>query len=117
MECFEFETSEEAFDFRAKADKEDKEHLYSVPYGRSVVIKLTREELNHSVIRAARPNESKPWLCDLPEYISPITGKPVDGRAARREELKRSGCREVDPSEFRVEYKNKRFIEKHGIKQ
>lgn len=36
---------------------------------------------------------------DLPEYVSPVTGAPVDGRAARREDLKRAGCREVDPSE------------------
>lgn len=38
---------------------------------------------------------------DLPEYTSPITGKPVCGRKQRREDLKRSGCREVDPSERR----------------
>ena len=55
--------------------------------------------------------------CDLPEYVSPVTGKPVDGRAARREDLKRSGCREVEPSEFRAEYTNERFIQKHGIRQ
>lgn len=36
---------------------------------------------------------------DLSEYISPVTGKPVDGRTARREDLARAGCREVDPSE------------------
>lgn len=39
---------------------------------------------------------------DLPEYRSPVTGLPVDGRAARREDLERAGCREVDPSEFRT---------------
>lgn len=36
---------------------------------------------------------------DLPEYESPITGLPIDGRAARREDLARNNCREVDPSE------------------
>ena len=36
---------------------------------------------------------------DLPAYESPIDGKVVDGRAARREDLKRTGCREYDPSE------------------
>lgn len=30
---------------------------------------------------------------DLPAYQSPIDGKPVEGRAQRREDLKRSGCR------------------------
>lgn len=38
-------------------------------------------------------------VSDLPEYRSPVTGLPIDGRAARREDLKRHGCREVDPSE------------------
>ena len=51
---------------------------------------------------------------DLPEYISPVTGKPVDGRSARREDLKRSGCREVDPSEWRPKYHNEKFARKHG---
>lgn len=36
---------------------------------------------------------------DIRPYVSPITGREVDGRAARREDLARSGCREVDPSE------------------
>ena len=38
-------------------------------------------------------------ISDLPEYVSPVTGRPVDGRSARREDLARAGCREVDPSE------------------
>lgn len=36
---------------------------------------------------------------DLPEYISPLTFRPVDGRRARREEMRRFNVREVDPSE------------------
>ena len=36
---------------------------------------------------------------DLPEYVSPLSFKPVDGRRARREEMKRFNVREVDPSE------------------
>lgn len=48
---------------------------------------------------------------DTPSYISPVTGKPVDGRAARREDLKRSGSREVDPSEFKVTYENKKYAD------
>lgn len=36
---------------------------------------------------------------DLPEYISPLSMKPVDGRRARREEMKIHNVREVDPSE------------------
>jgi len=46
---------------------------------------------------------------DIPAYISPVTHKPVDGRAARREDLKRSGSREVDPSEWKPTYQNKNY--------
>lgn len=52
---------------------------------------------------------------DLPEYVSPVTGKPVDGRRARREDLARNDCREVDPSEFRVEYQNRAWAAKKGL--
>lgn len=51
---------------------------------------------------------------DIPEYLSPVTGLPVDGRAARREDLKRSGCREVDPSEFQPTYKNEKNLKKYS---
>lgn len=36
---------------------------------------------------------------DIPAYRSPVGTGWVDGRAARREDLARAGCREVDPSE------------------
>lgn len=40
-------------------------------------------------------------LSDLPGYISPVGSGWIEGRASRREDLKRSGCREVDSSEFK----------------
>lgn len=46
---------------------------------------------------------------DLPAYRSPITGEVVDGRAARREDLARHGCREIDPSEWKPEYRNEKY--------
>lgn len=52
---------------------------------------------------------------DLPEYISPITRTPVDGRVARREDLKRSECREVDPDEFKPVYTNRKWAKKRGF--
>lgn len=52
---------------------------------------------------------------DLPIYFSPVTGKPVEGRAARREDLARSGCREVDPSEFKPIYKSYEFCQKRRL--
>lgn len=48
-----------------------------------------------------RPSVFPNIMRDTPEYVSPITHRPVDGRAARREDLKRAECREVDPSEWR----------------
>ena len=36
---------------------------------------------------------------DLPAYRSPLGTGEIDGRYARREDMKRGGCREVDPSE------------------
>ena len=53
---------------------------------------------------------------DLPTYISPVTGKPVEGRAARREDLARSGCREVDPSERPKDgYTNYEFCQRRRL--
>ena len=40
---------------------------------------------------------------DIKPYQSMASMKMIDGRAAQREDLKRSGCRLVDPSEYKVE--------------
>ena len=52
---------------------------------------------------------------DIPPYESPITGKIIEGRAARREDLAKSGCREVDPSEFKPIYKDYEFCQKRRL--
>ena len=39
---------------------------------------------------------------DIEAYVSPVTGKMIEGRAAQREDLKRAGCRLQDPSEHTV---------------
>ena len=36
---------------------------------------------------------------DLPGYRSPVTGRWIEGRRARREDLAATGCRAVDPGE------------------
>lgn len=33
---------------------------------------------------------------DIPDYISPVTGKLVSGRVARREDMARAGCVEYE---------------------
>lgn len=52
---------------------------------------------------------------DLPGYISPATGKWIEGRAARRDDLARSGCVEVDPPKRKRGLVNERFAKKHGL--
>jgi hypothetical protein len=60
----------------------------------------------------APPRNAGPFvLSDIPAYKSPLGTGWVEGRTARREELKRSNCREVDPSEWRDRgvYTNPRY--------
>jgi|APSaa5957512535_1039671.scaffolds.fasta_scaffold420075_1 hypothetical protein len=45
------------------------------------------------------PSRAPMIIGDTKEYLSPITNLPVDGRAARREEMAVHNVREVDPSE------------------
>lgn len=52
---------------------------------------------------------------DLPAYKSPVTGKVIEGRAARREDLARTGCRELDPSEYKPKYSNYEFCQKRRL--
>jgi hypothetical protein len=47
-----------------------------------------------------RPQSKFPSIQrDHAAYVSPLTGKVIEGRYARREEMKRQNVREVDPSE------------------
>ena len=45
-------------------------------------------------------------ITDTPAFKSPIDGKIVEGRVARKEHMKRHGVREVDPGEFTPTYHN-----------
>ncbi len=53
-------------------------------------------------------------VSDLPAYASPLGDGVVEGRAARREHLKRNGCREVDPGEFKPTYLNEAVARRMG---
>jgi hypothetical protein len=53
---------------------------------------------------------------DTPGYKSPLGTGWIEGRAARREDLKRGGCREVDPGEFKPAYRNPHFAAKRGLR-
>ncbi len=55
--------------------------------------------------KTGEPMEAPDRVCapliqsDIAPYMSVVSNKVIDGRKDRREDLKRSGCREVDPSE------------------
>lgn len=52
---------------------------------------------------------------DITPYMSPLGTGEIGGRRQRREDLKRAGCREVDPSEFKPTFRNEKFARKHGL--
>ena len=51
---------------------------------------------------------------DLPAYQSPVTGEWIEGRAARRNDLAKHGCFEIDPPTKKY-LKNERFAKKHKV--
>lgn len=69
-------------------------------------------EYDHRAMRAA---PTGPFIVsDIPAYKSPLGTGWIEGRTARREEMKRHNVREVDPSEYRPTYHNKDFAKKLG---
>jgi len=75
------------------------------------VEKRTGEPLSTKVDRICRPYVMR----DIPEYASPIDGKPITSRSHRREDLARNDCVEVEPRKRPRGFKNKRFCEKRGL--
>ena len=57
---------------------------------------------------------------DIPTYKSPLGGWEVTSRSQRKEEMKRAGVREVEPSETahvdKSRFSNQDFIRKHNIR-
>ncbi len=51
---------------------------------------------------------------DIAPYMSMASKKMIDGRAAQREDLKRTGCRVVDPGEYKPTYESKARAIAHG---
>jgi hypothetical protein len=52
------------------------------------------------IVKGRRDNrrQSADIMPDIEPYESPVDGRVVSGRASRREDLKRNGCVEYDPS-------------------
>lgn len=61
----------------------------------------------------------KPYVQgDTPAYASPITGDVIDGRTARREDLKKHGCLDAGdlPKMNGGLVRSEKFARKHGLK-
>lgn len=56
------------------------------------------DKLEHDLRVSKIPNPNKPHgrLYDLPGYESPVTGKWIEGKVARRNDLAASGCVEYE---------------------
>lgn len=52
---------------------------------------------------------------DYPAYYSHASGKMIEGRAARRDDLARTGCREVDPSEGPKTVRSEKWAKRLGL--
>lgn len=73
---------------------------------------------------AAMPMPDRIGLCvpyivsDMEPYQSPVDGRLISGRGARRDDLKRHGCVEYEPSlsPTKGKFTNKAFAAKRGLK-
>lgn len=56
-------------------------------------------------------------VSDIPEYRSPIDGRPVTSRSERREDMKRNNCVEYEPSlsPTKGKFRNPDFCAKRGL--
>lgn len=52
---------------------------------------------------------------DIPAYASPIDGRMITSRSARRYDLESNNCREADPPMKRRGFKNPEFARRHGL--
>ena len=79
-----------------------------------MVDKATGEPMLSEADRS-KPLQTPQTFGDLPGYQSPIDGKWVEGRRARKYDMEKNNC--VDANDFSKpkKLKNKRFVEKHGL--
>ena len=64
----------------------------------------------------AQPLQTPRTFGDLPGYQSPIDGRWIEGRRARKYDLESNGCvdgNDLSPGPRKL--KNQRFAEKHGL--
>jgi hypothetical protein len=80
-----------------------------------MVDKATGEPMNPEPINGDFPCP-RVWS-DIEPYQSPVDGRVISGRRAKRDDLARSGC--IDAGDLKTatggRFKNKRFAEKWGM--
>jgi hypothetical protein len=69
--------------------------------GRYRWVKGTNDFVEIEAGYVARPRSGPILLGDYSTYDCPVTGRPVDGRAAHSENLKRQNCRLLEKGETR----------------
>jgi hypothetical protein len=52
---------------------------------------------------------------DIPEYRSPIDGRPISSRSHQREDLKRNNCVLAEPRKKPRGYRNAAWAKKRGL--
>lgn len=65
----------------------------------------------------ARPLQTPASYSDLPGYRSPIDGRWIEGRRARKYDLEKNGCIDANdlPRKTSGKLKNAKFAAKHGM--
>lgn len=74
---------------------------------------VTYDRLTEKAARCSKPRGLMLHR-DLPAYKSPLGDGWIDGRTERREHFKRTGTREVDPSEYRPVYHSEARAKANG---
>lgn len=81
----------------------------------AMVDKATGELMNPEPIKGPFPTPRV--MSDIQPYLSPVDGKYVSGRKAKRDDLARTGC--VDAAELPTatggKFRNKEFAKKWGM--
>lgn len=80
-----------------------------------MVDKATREPMNPEPVKGPFPLPRV--IKDIEPYLSPVDGKYISGRKAKRDDLARTGC--VDAAELKTatggKFRNRKFAEKWGM--
>ncbi len=98
--------------------------IYDTKLG-CMVDKDTGQPISHSPEKQAAFNKMLETqtpgqiTLDIPDYASPVTGEIISGRVARREDLKKHDCFEMDPptKPLRERMKKRKPVELENVRE